>query len=173
MKVEYVADSAVTRALDHALRDLLSTCFTKPHDIVFRDRRYFKEPPRHRWIIRGEGHALIAHVAVHEKEVECAGEMLPVGGIAEVCVHPDHRGRGLVREMLTAIHAWLAARDVPFAVLFGESAVYKSSGYQKIANFYVKSEVSAEWERSTHAMARALSSRPWPAGDVHLIGLRF
>lgn len=173
MNVDYVADADVDSALDQALRDLLCVCFTKPHDAVFRDRRYFKEPPRHRWIVRGEGTALVAHAAVHEKEVECDGEVIPIGGIAEVCVHPDFRKRGLVREMLTEIHPWLTARNFPFAVLFGEAAVYESSGYRKIGNFHVKSETGDEWEPTTHALAHFLQNRPWPEGKTRLIGLRF
>ncbi len=27
-------------------------CFTKPQDVVFKDRRYFCEPYPHRWVVR-------------------------------------------------------------------------------------------------------------------------
>lgn len=168
-----MADADVGPAVDQALRDLLCVCFTKPHDAVFRARRYFKEPPAHRWIVRGRGTALLAHAAVHEREVECNGVRYSIGGIAEVCVHPDVRGQGLVRGLLTAIHPWLAAREVPFALLFGEPAVYQSSGYKKVDTLFVQCEEDGQWECSTHAMARSLLSRPWPSERVRLIGSRF
>lgn len=173
MTPEYIADANVDSQMDQALRELLSACFTKPHDIVFRDRRYFKEPPRHRWIIRGVGGALIAHVAVHEKEIEFDERVHPIGGIAEVCVHPGQRGEGLVRKMLADVHAWLADHETPFAVLFGETAVYQSSGYRPAKNLYVQSAETGKWELSTHSMFRQLSSIPWPRDNVRLCGLRF
>ncbi len=63
--IEYVADASVDPALDVALRRLLCTCF--PKTPVFRDRRYYNEPPAHRWLIRGSDGDPVAHVAVHEK----------------------------------------------------------------------------------------------------------
>lgn len=173
MTPAYMADADVGPAMDQALRDLLCVCFTKPHDAVFRDRRHFKEPPAHRWIVRGRGAALLAHAAVHEKEVESDGVRYSIGGIAEVCVHPDARGQGLVRGLLTAIHPWLAAREVPFALLFGEPAVYQSSGYKNVGTLFVQSEEDGQWKCSTHAMVCSLLSIPWPSARVQLIGPSF
>ena len=39
MNVEYLADSSIDDAGDREVRGLLSTCFTKPGDEVFRARR--------------------------------------------------------------------------------------------------------------------------------------
>lgn len=169
----YLADASVDDGLDRELRALLSLCFTGPQDVVFRDRRYFKEPPRHRWIVRDDAGRLVAHVAVHEKMIEVGVRGRPIGGIAEVCVHPDHRGRGHVRAMLSDIHAWLAAREIPYAVLFGDPRVYASSGYIPAPNLMVLSETTGTWEASSHAMARPLLADSWPAGAVRLIGPGF
>lgn len=55
-------DRDVSDALDHELRALLSACFTDPdEDQVFSYRRYWKEPPAYRWIMRNSGGDLIAH----------------------------------------------------------------------------------------------------------------
>ena len=59
-KIEYLPDNTVTESLDHELRGLLTTCFTKPQDVVFRDR----------WVIRDESNAIVARIGVHEKQVE-------------------------------------------------------------------------------------------------------
>ena len=40
-----IADDDVEAPLDLELRDLLSTCFKKPGDEIFRSRRYFTEMP--------------------------------------------------------------------------------------------------------------------------------
>lgn len=169
----YLPDSAVGSALDRELRALLTVCFTKPQDAVFRDRRYFREPPQHRWLARDDRGMLVAHAAVHDKAVSSAGITYRIGGVAEVCVHPDHRGRGHVRGLLADIHAWLAAQQVPFAVLFGNPRVYASSGYAVVGNLRVRSPETATWEPAAGAMAHGLGALPWPACDVDLVGPRF
>ena len=47
-EVQYLADGSLDDAGDRELRGLLSTCFTKPGDEVFRTRRYWREPYKHR-----------------------------------------------------------------------------------------------------------------------------
>ena len=165
-KIEYLPDNSVTDSLDHELRGLLTTCFTKPQDVVFRDRRYFREPYPHRWVIRDESNAIVAHIGVHEKQVEAEGRTYCIGGIAEVCVHPIYRGKGYVRMMLKCIHAWLSKHDFAFAVLFGDTLVYRSSGYVQVTNLFLGG--SQEGWKQINGIIRDLSGTPWPRGDVHL-----
>ena len=101
-KIEYLPDNSVTDALDLELRGLLTTCFTKPQDVVFKYRRFFREPYPHRWVIRDENDAIVAHIGVHEKQVETECSTYRIGGISEVCVHPNYRGKGYVRMMQNA-----------------------------------------------------------------------
>lgn len=169
---EYCADNAVDAALDLALRDLLAACFTGPNDRVFTQRRYFHEPPAHRWILRA-GASLIAHVAVHEKIVTCGGAVQRIGGVAEVCVRPGFRGRGYVRHLLSAAHPWLAARGFAYAVLFGRTAVYLSSGYAPVTNLHPFDFSSGPTAAKPGAMVRSLGPAAWPQEVVFLHGPRF
>ena len=175
MHVEYLPDFAVTETQDRALRDLLSTCFTKPQDIVFKTRRYFSEPPPHRWIVPGNNGALLAHIAVHDKQVQSGGRTYRIIGIAEVCVHPDGRGQGLVRLMLREIHAWATARGFDFGVLYGDPRFYSSSGYRNVDNFtHEEREADGRIVRKPAAvMVNPLGSTPWPTAPVHLPGPPF
>ena len=175
MNVKYVKDSDVDADLDQRLRELLSICFIKPGDEVFRARRYFKECPAHRWLICDDKNRLIAHVALHEKMVVSSGQEIPIGGIAEVCVHPEFRGQGLVRRLLSECHNWLRAHGYVFALLFGEPKVYTSSGYVLISNLL--QEIKAEdgtikWE-PVAAMVCELGETGWPQHNVHLPGQTF
>ena len=170
-KIEYLPDNSVTDSLDHELRGLLTTCFTKPQDVVFKDRRYFREPYPHRWVIRDESNTIIAQIGVHEKQVEAEDRTYCIGGIAEVCVHPIYRGKGYVRMMLKCIHAWLSKHGFAFAVLFGDTLVYRSSGYVQVTNLFLGG--SQEGWKQINGMIRDLSGTPWPRGDVHLSGLEF
>ena len=58
-EIEYLSDNSVDDALDQKIRGLLTTCFTKPQDGVFKDLRYFQEPYPHRWVIRSGKVAII------------------------------------------------------------------------------------------------------------------
>lgn len=172
--IEYLPDAAVDPLLDKNLRELLCLCFTKPCDLVFKERRYFHEPPRHRWLMRDEEMA-IAHVAVHEKYVVVDGNKYPIGGIAEVCVHPNHRGNGYVKHILAAIEIWLIARKVQYAVLFGNPEIYASSGFHQATNLFHDAEDSEGKPRfeSVKAMVKPLTNRRWFTTEVYLPGKTF
>ena len=171
MEVTYLSDDSIDDAGDQELRDLLSTCFTKPQDVVFKDRRYFREPYKHRWVIRGESGDLVAHVGVHDKSIEADGKTFRIGGICEVCVHPDYRGRGYVKVMLACAHAWMSEHEVPFSVLFGAQRVYGSSGYCQVDNM-LSNEAGKGW-KPIKGMMKEILDLSWPIGEVHLIGLKF
>ncbi|UCC96954.1 MAG: GNAT family N-acetyltransferase [Phycisphaerales bacterium] len=175
MEVEYLPDSSIDASLDAELRALLTTCFTKPQDVVFKDQRYFCEPYPHRWVIRDTNYSIIAHAGIHEKVVEADGRRYRIGGLAEVCVHPDYRGQGFVKAMVACIDDWLFARGYDFAVLFGESYIYQSSGYVEVSNL-VYDEVTPSGEKykaPEPAMVKPLAGIPWPAGEVYLPGPKF
>ena len=172
--IEFIEDVAVDAMLDWQLRELLSLCFTKPCDIVFRDRRYFHESPRWRWFV--PGNSLIAHVAVHDKIIGTTAGDVRVAGIAEVCVHPAHRGHGWVRQLLATAHPWLAAQGIPFAMLFGNSQVYSSSGYRNVADSLRYFDGATQtWQNKSFdcAMVQPLGAQEWPAGPVDLRGPTF
>ena len=174
--IERIEDAAVDAELDRQLRQLLSRCFKKPSDSVFRDRRYFHEPPRWRWLLRGTPTELIAHLAVHDKRVATTRGEFRVAGIAEVCVHPQQRGQGLVRQLLASAHAWLTAQDLQFAMLFGDKQNYSSSGYLNIANpIRCLNLETGLWivQPSDSAMVKRLGNVDWPAGLVDLRGPTF
>ena len=168
MTLHYREDASLTEKEDSQLRRLLFACF--PHERLFLKRRYLKERPLHRWLVSdGE---IIAHSAVHDKILGSASGEIRIGGIAEVCVSAKHRGRGLAKEMLNAIHAWLPANGTSFAVLFGHPRVYLSSGYHVIRN-----ELGCENALARQLnpfggkpMVKCLTEAPWPEGVIDLRG---
>lgn len=170
--VEYLPDERVDNTMDAAIRSLLTVCFTSPADTaIFQTRRYWIEPYRHRWIIRAGDGGLAAHAGLHERFIEADDARFFIGGVAEVCVLPEHRGRGYVKAMLAPIHAALRARQIPFALLFGDPGVYRSSGYFPVANLYL-ADNEGNWLQHT-ALANAMGDTPWPGGQVRLPGPKF
>lgn len=173
--IEHLPDAAIDLLLDENLRTLLCLCFTKPCDVVFKERRYFHEPPSHRWIVRDETGMAIAHIAVHEKYVVVEGKKYPISGIAEVCVHPNHRGKGYVKQILAAIEVWLLSHRVEYAVLFGNPKIYASSGYQQVTNLFHDAEdgEGKPYFESVKAMVKPLKNQDWFTTEVYLPGKTF
>jgi predicted acetyltransferase len=173
-EVSYLADANIDDALDEELRGLLTQCFTKPQDVIFQTQRYFKEPYADRWVIRDTSGSLRAHVGVHRKQVETRTAQFRIGGICEVCVHPDFRGQGYVREMLRGIHAWQVSQGLTFSVLFGNPQVYGSSGYREKTNLLYQPE-GGGWEGAEplSALVCPVTETPWPEEPVFLFGPKF
>jgi predicted acetyltransferase len=172
-KVTFIEDRDVDDALDVQIRALLTSCF--PSEARFQARRYFEEPPFRRWFVRDSAGQLAAQLCVHMKVVGSSVGDLSIGGVAEVAVDPSHRGQGLVRLMLAELHDWLDGR-ASFALLFGNPAVYSSSGYVPILNV-IRSTTPATGElvqRSyENAMIKAIGDVRWPDGLIDLRGPTF
>ena len=176
LRLEYVREPAVSAELDRELRELFSSCFPQPRTAFFRERRYANEMPLHRYLLRGPGGELLAHVAVHEKRILVAGASFTVGGIAEVCVHDSQRGLGRAKELLGHAHQGLRELGVPFALLFGEVPIYGSSGYQHLTapiRIFEPATNSYKNEPSALALYKPLGARSWPDGPIDLDGPMF
>lgn len=174
-RVEYLPDTLVDAAIDQNIRSLLTVCFTGPDDAVFKERRYFREPYQHRWVIRNEQNMIIAHTGVHQKHVESNGTIYHIGGMAEVCVHPEFRGQGFVNIMLNSAHKWLIRHSFDFAVLFGNIKIYKSSGYVQADNLWMDPDPPdpSKPRQRTTALIRELFDTQWPTNEVYLPGPKF
>lgn len=167
VSIQYIRDSDVDAALDFEIRNLFCECFGEG---LFRIQRYATEMPAHRWLVRSDDGKLIGHVAAHEKAVFIEHEEVRVLGIAEACVHPDHRRGGKLRQMMTAVHEWAIGKDFTYSVLFGHAIMYASSGYMPALNVWNASET----ENYSEVMVKALGDEPWPhEKKVYLQGPRF
>lgn len=182
-------------SLDRELRSLLSVCFTGPdEDQVFSSRRYWKEPPAVRWIMRNAEGNLIGHVAAHDKtvavvpaerdaplHVDASVEELRIAGIAEVCVYPAARGLGHAKNMLGVAHLALEDMGFDFAALFGDPDVYRSSGYRTADNLVrFFDDTQRGWtttrfdDREDGAFLwRPLACTEWPEGGIDIRGPKF
>jgi GNAT superfamily N-acetyltransferase len=173
--LEDIDDADVSPSLDAELRTLFVTCFPRNQDL-FSQHRHYRQPPAHRWIVRDPAGRLIAHACIHDKTLGSAAGDLHIGGVAEVCVHPDFRGHGLVRLLMPRIQTWLTERRFDFSVLFGKTEVYASSGYQNVDNpLRSLDPLTGQWavKPGEGTMILPLSTRPWPAGEIDLRGPAF
>lgn len=164
----YQPDHTVDAEMDRQLRSLLSACFTAPEHARFRKQRFFYTPYPHRWLLKMEDGQLVGHAGIHDRILRCESEEFPCAGIADVCVHPDVQGRGLLRRLLADIHAWLRGRSIPFAVLFGDEPIYRSSGYRPVQ--LRLEHPPAVGSQPVRAMAISLNSIAWPSNPTTLSG---
>lgn len=172
-EVKYIFDSDVDDILDRKFREALFLCF--PKQIVFEKQRFYKELPQHRWYVEVDN-KIVAHVAVHDLEINTEKGNIKVAGIAEVLVNPDFRKRGLAKLLLEQAHTWATQNNFDFAMLYGDKKVYCSSGYLNINNQikYLDHE-SNEWKIETFvdAMVKQLGGIIWPEGVIDLNGPTF
>lgn len=176
LPVTHVREPEVSSELDAELRRLLRACFPQPHNAFFLERRYAHEVPLHRYLVRDTEGRLVAHLGIHDKLLGVGSGEVQVGGMAEVCVDETQRGRGLVKRLLDEAHRALAERGVPFAFLFGEPAIYGSSGYRHLAadvRRFDPAKGATETGPSRVAMYKPLTTQPWPEGVVDLRGPMF
>ncbi len=171
----HLYDFQITPAQDESLRALFKFCFKR--ELEYLDQqRFFRELPPHRWMIFDEAGEVIAHIAVYEKLLGTEPGLLPVIGIAEVCVAPEHRGRGYVRALLQEIHDWARAQGFGHALLFGSHRIYESSGYVPIHNpIRLLNFKNSEWETKIIGSAQVcpLGESQWPNGTIDLRGPNF
>lgn len=172
MFIEMIKDSDIDNTLDSELRQLLSLCFSD--EPLFKTQRYYKDQPSLRYLCRDKSLKIVGHVAVHHKCLVVDGREVQIAGIAEVCVHPDHRNMGITKKLLATIHQQLYNNSTPYSLLFGDKHVYQSSGYVKVENLIILSNKPpySDWVRIP-AMAKGICQQ-WPSeSQVKLIGTTF
>ena len=172
--VIYRPDAGLTNEEDLRLRRLLCRCF--PYRPAFRRRRYLHDtPPQHRWFIVAEDGTLAGHAAVYDKTILVGGREERIGGVAEVCVAPAYRGRGHLKALLSAVHAFLRREGIPFSLLFGRPELYRSSGYRPIAAPIRSTDPFFRWWNPFKGtpMVHLVCGRPWPGGLIDLCGPTF
>lgn len=172
--IQFIPDENVSATLDEQLRKLLVICF--PDEKIFATQRFLYEKPKYRWFVFNERSEPVAHTALHIKSIKTDVDEHAFGGIAEVCVHPDYRRRGLVHALMNKVDEFLKNEKIPFAILFGEGKIYHSSGYKEITNeirhFDPKSN---KWivEINKDGKYKKLLDLNWPQGQIDLQGPMF
>lgn len=163
----YLPDTGVDRKLDEEIRRLLFLCFSTGAP-RFEHQRFNNEMPLHRWLIRDADGRLVAHLATHEKAMAALGDTFSFCGVAEVCVHPDARGGGLVGQMLREAEA--LHEDCDYSILLGAERVYSRYGYVKVGTVYFPHHGP---EPAKSAMVKCLRQETWPEGRVEIPGPHF
>lgn len=177
MRTEWVNEPAIDARADADIRALLQTCF--PGEECFRSRRYYKQLPHRRLLVRDEG-LLVGHVAVDHRMIALGGAPAPIAGVIDLCVHPSWRGQGLGARLLGQVEAFGRESGAEFVVLFAvDDGLYRRSGYRRSGNvvrwlkIHEHRSLGMGEEVIDELMVKELGARAWPKGVVDLLGYQF
>ena len=81
-----------------------------------------------------ESSRIVGMVAVCPMTLQWAGEAIQVGGISAVATHPDHRGRGIMTELLGRADRVMAGRGDVISVLGGDRSRYGRFGWEHVGS---------------------------------------
>ena len=87
---------------------------------------YFK--PEFSRIIRVDG-KIVSHVSLVEKRFWIRNTLVRVGGIADVCTHPDHRGKQFTSILMNDALKYMAEQGYALSLLNGIPNFYHRFGY--------------------------------------------
>jgi predicted N-acetyltransferase YhbS len=102
---------------------------------------------------------IVAHIRVKPNVLIYGTARLAVGGIGEVCVHPDHRGQGYSVGVLQDAMALLAEGGAHMALLNGISNYYDRFGFSPVWPFY-DLEIEAEVAAALNSPLRLRDAQP-------------
>jgi predicted acetyltransferase len=164
IEIKHFVEPNLPSGMGAQLLELFKICFPKSKNLT--KRRFNNEMPAERWIAYSEGKA-IGHLAIHHKFITDENKReLPFIGIAEVCLTPEFRKKGLVGSLLRMADE--LHRDKDFSILFGESSVYQKYGYANVSNVECP-----DIPTISHLMAKCLSCKTWPSGTLSIPGQYF
>ena len=172
-----VAEHMLTRHDKDQLLPLLKECFPK----AFHQRIWFKQLPKFR-LLTYEGDQLVAQVGVEHRVITLGNrEMRPIFGVIDLCVHPNHRNRGLADALLDRLETLAREQNVDFVVLFADDdRVYKKRDYVHVSNDLTYMGINEgnslgilEGSFPDVMMVKPVSKAKWVKGPVDLLGYLF
>jgi GNAT superfamily N-acetyltransferase len=146
---------------------------------TFVGRTFYKQKPHHR-LLAFEQNRLIGHVGIDLRAITIAGDIYEIIGLIDLCVSSDARAKSIGSALIRAAEAFGAACD--FSILFADDhRIYLANGYQRIEPAHtrwfaideLRSHSVIERDLGDCFMAKSLNARPWPRGNIDLLGYLF
>ncbi len=184
MQVESLDARNYTLADAQAIGELLSEVWPNPSKSAEYRRQQLlsvgqnysgpdAQAPRS-FVIREDGR-LIAHAAVVPRAIGTESGVMTIAGLAQVCVAPTQRGRGLGELVVKPVFALVDAGDFPFSLFQTSPEVrpfYAKLGACLVENDIINTlsedlHVSPFWDK---VVMRYPCSGSWPDGQIDLRG---
>ncbi len=179
MEIRQIAERDMDESLKRQVAALQRVAF--PNETHFKTKRWVHTLPlpEDPWFHAWEGNDLVGNVWLHHRTVQTIDGPRNVGGIANVCSSPAHRGTGAAKGCMRAAAAYMENSDhIDFGLLFcGETVrhFYASLGWQVAGNRCLARQpdgtVKPVHDGCVAMYYDASAGRlPWPGGDIDLNG---
>ena len=171
-----IPEFEIDASLEKSIHDLLKKCFPGYPN----DRTYYKQIPSFR-VLSQKDNQLIGHIAVDFRRINQAGNLVPIFGLSDVCVHPEFRGLKWSARLIKFIEALALKRQVDFLILIAaDISFYKGLGFEEMNNLHrwliIQNDQSlglAQRALSPGLMIKSLNGQTWKPGLVDLLGAIF
>lgn len=172
MRIERLEEYQLTTTVREQIAALLKEGF----GVYPEGRTFYKQLPGFRYLV-WDGAVLLGHLAAEFRIVNVGGELLPIFGVADLCVTPSRQQERIATQMLAELENLAQDTVVEFILLTGsEPNVYQGMGFERL-------ERSCRWllinnlstlgviRRSVNnIMIKCLGDRPWPEGEIDFLG---
>jgi GNAT superfamily N-acetyltransferase len=173
--VARVAEAEIGPDVRPQVQALLQACFPG-----YPSRTYFKLPPHFRYLATAHG-VLVGQMGVELRVIRVGSEVVRTFGVVDLCVAPGERSHGLAARLLTEVTELARSGGMDFVILFADDdRVYVRNGWTRAGNrcTWVKIHEHttlglARAEDTGALMVKATGQRPWPEGEVDLLGHLF
>ncbi len=176
-RLQILPEHEIPDSLCGEIAGLLETCFPG----TFEARIYCKQLPHFRLLFWTDG-KLVAQLGIDSRVINVDGRILKIFGVIDLCVHPEHRGRGIASQLLSKAEEIARSSHRDFLVLMGDRHdLYLRSGFLRVEPAVTR-WLAIDERRTVDVFLRdlsdcflvkSLSGQPWPAGEIDLLGYLF
>jgi GNAT superfamily N-acetyltransferase len=171
-----VAEAGISADRSKQLQSLLQASFRG-----YPGRSYFKLPPHFRYLAMTGSGEVAGQAGVELRVIRVGGTVARTFGVADLCVAPGQRSRGLAGRILVEVTGFAQDCGMAFVILFADDErLYARHGWARVTNrcSWVRIDnhvtLGLAGPADTGAMmVKATGARPWPEGDVDLLGHLF
>lgn len=177
MNLQLIDEFCLTGVQRLEIQQLLLECF--PDCEFAESRTYLKQLPQRR-LLAIDSAKLIGHLGLEHRVIGFDGDAATILGVLDVCVTTTQRGQGIASSMLQYVEDLGRRFEIEFLMLFATDArLYERNGFVRADNplRWVKMDehqtIGIAEQPLVELMIKPLTSRPWPAGLVDLLGYQF
>ena len=175
-KITIIKEERISSVLDLKIKEGLRSCFPKSREFFSRSRAWHGAVSAFSVVVE-EHDAVVAHVGVVDRVIKAGDSHLRVGGVQNVFVLHDYRGKGISDKIMTVAMDEAGRLGFDAGLLFCLPAlakVYARCGWKLLSEDTII-RVNEEGEEvvlpgENIAMFYPLKIEEFPAGTIHLQG---
>ena len=175
LSVEVIDEDQIGPELDAAIRRLLCDCF--PADVkAFSACRAWNDVRPIFSAVGRHGDQVVGQVGIVQRQINCGGAPVHIGGIQSLAVAPDWRGSGASERLMTTAMDEARRRGIGFGLLFclpGLADFYARLGWRQIDRAVTMrgaGDKPVPLTAKNIAMYLPLGGDAFPAGPIDLAG---